>query len=38
VVPKATRELTVPIAMMEGFIVDATSGANGRRTHFTVVK
>jgi hypothetical protein len=38
VVPKATRKLTVSNAIKEGFILDATSGASGRRTHFAVIE
>jgi hypothetical protein len=33
VVPKVTRELTVTNAMEEGFVLEATTSANGRRIH-----
>jgi hypothetical protein len=36
--PKTMRELTFPNAMAEKFILDATTGASGRRTHFGVIE
>jgi hypothetical protein len=38
VVSKATRELTVPNAMKEGFILEATTSASDKRTHLEVIE
>jgi hypothetical protein len=38
VVPKATRELTVPNAMKEEFILGAIAGASGRKFDIELIK